>query len=248
MELVEWDARSYDSLPLPHLKWGEQVIGRLRLAGDETVADIGCGTGRDSERLLRLLPRGRVVAVDGSEQMLAQTRTRLAGDLDRVDVIWADLREPLVLPRPVDAVISVATLHWLPDHRLLFDGVARALRPGGHFVAEAGGYGNIATVQAVLAELGEDDGARVAQFATAEQTREHLAAAGFDEIHVRLVPDPVRLRPGGQFEEFLATVILPAVLRDLPQDRRQPFIKAIAERLNEPVIDYVRLQLRAVRP
>jgi trans-aconitate 2-methyltransferase len=248
MDLLEWNARSYDSLPLPHLRWGEGVIGQLKLTGDETVADVGCGTGRDAERLLRLLPRGRVLAVDGSEQMLAQLRTRLAGQLGRVDVLRADLRQPLVLPGPVDAVMSVATMHWLPDHDVLFRGVAGALRPGGQFVAESGGRGNIARVQAILASLGVDDGGDSDwQFAGPDETRARLAAAGFGQIDVRLVPDPVRLRPGAQLEEFLATVVLGAVLRELPEAERRPFVRTVAGRLDEPVIDYVRLQLSAIR-
>jgi trans-aconitate 2-methyltransferase len=113
-ELLEWDAQTYDSLPLPHERWGRGVIARLGLSGGETVADIGCGTGRDAGQLLGLLPRGRVIAVDGSEQMLAQLRARLAGDLNRVDIVPADLREPLSLPRPADAAMSVAALHWIP--------------------------------------------------------------------------------------------------------------------------------------
>ncbi len=247
-DLLEWDAQTYDSLPLPHVRWGAGVIGQLRLAGDETVADIGCGTGRDAGQLLRLLPRGRVLAVDGSQQMLAQLRTRLAGDLDRVDIVSADLREPLVLPRTADAAISVATLHWLPDHQLVFTGVANALRPGGRFVAEAGGPGNIASVQAVLDELGADDSAGTAQFAGAAETRTRLAAAGFAEIDVRVVADPVPLQPGEQIEAYLATVILGKVLRELPPGERRLFVNEVARRLPEPVIDYVRLQISAVRP
>jgi ubiquinone/menaquinone biosynthesis C-methylase UbiE len=79
MELLEWDAESYDVLPLPHKRWGPRTISRLRLAGDETVADIGCGTGRDAQHLLQLLPRGRVLAIDGSQQIEAYLDTVLFG-------------------------------------------------------------------------------------------------------------------------------------------------------------------------
>jgi trans-aconitate 2-methyltransferase len=247
MELLEWNARSYDSLPLPHLRWADGVIGQLDLAGDETVADIGCGTGRDAERLLALLPRGRVIAVDGSQQMLTQLRTRLAGRLDRVEVVRADLREPVALPGQADAAISVATLHWLPDHTVVFGSVARALRPGGRFVAEAGGAGCIARVRAILDDLGVGDASGAWQFAGADETRARLAGAGFEQIDVRVLPDPARLQPGAQLEEFLATVVLGVVLRDLPEAERGPFVHTVAQRLDEPVIDYVRLQFSAVR-
>ena len=248
MELLEWDARSYDALPLPHKRWGPAAIARLRLAGDETVADLGAGTGRDAGQLLAALPRGRVLAIDGSRQMLAQLRERLAGQLDRVRVLEADLREPLPVTEPVDAVLSVATLHWLPDHAQVFGSVAGLLRPGGQFVAEAGGEGNIATVRAALAELGADDGEDLWNFAGAAETRDRLAAAGFTGIEVGLVPDPARFESADQLEAFLATVVLGrAPARACPAAERRPFVRAVAARLDEPVVDYVRLQIRATR-
>lgn len=247
MELLEWDARSYDALSLPHKRWGPAAIARLRLAGGETVADLGAGTGRDAEQLLTALPRGRVLAIDGSQQMLAQLNDRLAGQLDRLRVLQADLREPLAVTEPVDAVLSVATLHWLPDHTQVFSSVAGILRPGGQFVAEAGGEGNIAGVREALAGLGADDGKDIWNFAGAAETRERLAAAGFTSIEVGLVPDPAHFESADQIEAFLATVVLGAHLRDLPSAERRPFVRAVAARLEAPVIDYVRLQISAVR-
>jgi trans-aconitate 2-methyltransferase len=62
----EWDAVAYDRLGSPMTRWGETVVGWLDLNGDERVLDAGCGTGRVTERLLERLPRGRVIALDGS--------------------------------------------------------------------------------------------------------------------------------------------------------------------------------------
>lgn len=62
----DWDAATYDRLASPMARWGEIVVGWLVLAGDESVLDAGCGTGRVTERLLERLPRGWVVALDGS--------------------------------------------------------------------------------------------------------------------------------------------------------------------------------------
>ena len=114
-------------------------------------------------------------------------------------------------------------------------------------MAEAGGAGNIASVRAALAELGADDGKGIWNFAGVDETRERLAAAGFTGIEVALVPDPARLESADQFEAFLATVILGVHLRDLPPAERRPFVRAVAARVPEPVVDYVRLQIRAVR-
>ena len=247
MQLLEWDASRYDQLPLPHQRWGRDTIHRLRLAGDETVMELGCGTGRDAELLLDALPDGRVVAVDGSEQMLAQLRHRLQNRLDRVTVVHADLRKPLTVDEPVDAVLSVATLHWLPDHDVLFQTVAAALRSGGRFVAEAGGAGNVDRVRAALRAVSGDDGGQVWNFAGIEQTTQRLRRAGFTGITVELVPDFAVFEHGEQFEAYLATVVLGAQLHALPADQHLPFIRAVVREMSEPVIDYVRLRIAATR-
>ena len=250
MELLEWNASVYDTLPLPHKRWGAAAIERLRLAGHETVVDFGCGTGRDAQRLLDALPSGRVVAIDGSRQMLEQLSARLGEQADRLRVVHADLREPLDLGEQADAALSVATLHWLPDHDVVFRSVARSLRPGGRFVAEAGGLGNVAEFRRAVAVVGGDTGDEFWNFADVETTVARLDAAGFTDLDVALVADPARLERGEQLEAFIATVLLGAQLRELPIGEQRPFVRAVADQLTragEPVIDYVRLQISAVR-
>ena len=62
----DWDAEAYDRLPIPMTRWGTEVVGWLDLAGDERVLDAGCGTGQVTRELLQRLPKGTVVALDGS--------------------------------------------------------------------------------------------------------------------------------------------------------------------------------------
>ncbi|MCA1834824.1 MAG: class I SAM-dependent methyltransferase [Actinobacteria bacterium] len=214
MQLLEWYARAYDELPLPHQRWGREAIRRLQLAGDETVMELGCGTGRDE----------------------------------------ADLRQALSQPElfdePVDAALSVATLHWLPDHDVVFQTVAAALSPGGRFVAEAGGAGNVDRVRAALRAVtgsSDGDGGQLWNFAGIEQTTRRLRRAGFTDITVELVPDSAALERGEQLEAYLAIVVLGAQLRELPARQRRSFVHAVARELGEPVIDYVRLRIDATR-
>ncbi|MDQ2788558.1 MAG: class I SAM-dependent methyltransferase [Pseudonocardiales bacterium] len=244
----EWDATTYDSLPLPHQRWGRGVLASLPLRGDERVLDVGAGTGRDTAALLERLPRGHVVAVDGSTAMLAQLRNRLAGvGPDRLTTLHTDLTAPLALAleEPVDAVFSVATLHWIPDHGSLFRSLAGVLRPGGLLRAEWGGAGNVANVEAVLVDLGLPRIGEACNFATADQTAERLAASGFTDIDVVCVPDPVRMESGAQFEAFLASVVLSAVLDSIPVGQRRQAVRAVAARLPERQVDYQRLQASA---
>jgi len=242
----DWDAATYDRIADPHARWGGTVLERLPLAGDETVLDAGCGSGRVTEQLLERLPHGRVIALDGSPAMIEQARARLARFDDRVTYLVADLREPLPLGQPVDAILSTATFHWLPDHPALFRHLAAVLRPAGRLVAQCGGAGNIASVQAVLATLG-DGWPGPWNFATPAETVERLVAAGFVDAQAWLQAEPTALKPGAPIEEFLRTVILGDHLDRLPEAERDAFVRAVAARLPEPQIDYVRLNFTARR-
>src|SRR5215207_514589 len=124
---VDWDAETYERVSDPQFEWGLEVLERLELAGDEHVMDAGCGSGRVTARLLKRLPRGRVIAVDASESMIEKAREKLG---DRVDYLVADLAE-LELSEPVDVVFSTATFHWISDHDRLFARLHDALVPGG---------------------------------------------------------------------------------------------------------------------
>lgn len=242
----EWDAASYDSLPLPHEMWGRRTLARLDLLGDERVLDAGCGTGRDTAALLDLLPHGRVVALDGSGRMLEQLRVRLAGRMDRVEVVQADLGKPLPIEGQVDAVFSVAAFHWVADHATLFTNLAAVLRPGGRLVSDCGGRGNVMAVNAAIAGVLGSQPA-VWEFAGVAETERRLLDAGFTDLDVRLRPDPARLEPGDQLHEYLTTVVLGSHLDRIPASEHETFVQAVASRLTEPVVDYVRLEISATR-
>jgi len=242
----DWDAATYDRVADPMTRWGTTVLDRLPLAGDETVLDAGCGTGRVTERLAERLPRGRVIALDGSPAMIAEARRRLDRFGARIEYVVADLGRPLPLDRPVDAILSTATFHWLPDHDTLFRNLAVVLRPGGRLVAQCGGDGNIASVRAALATIG-DGWLGPANFATAEATRDRLLAAGFVDVETWLNPEQAPLAPGEPLETFLATVVLGAHLERLPLDERAGFVHQVASRLPAAEIDYVRLNITALR-
>jgi trans-aconitate 2-methyltransferase len=223
---------------------GRAVLDRLELHGDERVLDAGCGTGRVTAALLDRLPRGEVVAVDGSPAMVAEARERLG---PRADVRVADLTE-LELEAPVDAILSTATFHWIADHDRLFERLFAALKPGGRLVAQCGGEGNVASVQAAIERVGEPALAGWSgpwNFASPEATAERLERLGFTEV--RTWPQSVRVEPD-DLREYLATVILGSHLERVPPERRDGFVEAVRAALPEPAIEYVRLNLLARRP
>jgi trans-aconitate 2-methyltransferase len=242
----EWDAHTHGTLPLPHEQWARRTLARLDLDGSETVLDAGCGTGRAADALLDALPSGRVIAVDGSVSKLETLRMRLADRLDRVTVVLADLTKPLPISDPVDAVVSVAAFRRIGDHQALFSQLAAVLKAGGQLVFECAGFGDSAWVNAALDTL-VDDIPDVWNLATAEETARRLAAAGFVDAEVALVPESARFDDPDALHRYLETVVLRAHLRRLRMDERDALVRAVAERLPEPVVDHVRLTVRARR-
>lgn len=244
--MTEWNATSYDDVAAPMTRWGTAVLERLALAGEERVLDAGCGTGQVTEQLAERLPRGRVVALDASAAMVEAARQRLARFGDRVEAVTADLGKPLPIQGEVDAVLSTATFHWVPDHDALFSNLAAVLRPGGQLVAQCGGAGNVADLLAVARDA-DPTFETIAHFETAERTAERLAAAGFVEIETWLSDEPTQFEPGPPFEAYLATVALREHALRLGERAGVAFIRSVAARLPDARVHYVRLNIVARR-
>jgi trans-aconitate 2-methyltransferase len=243
----EWDAGTYKRVSVPHEEWAEAVLGRLPLRGDETVLDAGCGTGRVTRMLIERLPEGRVIGVDGSQAMVAEVRKILRA---QDEAFAADLTQ-LELDAAVDAVISSAVFHWIKDHDALFARIRAALVPGGRFVAQCGGAGNIDELRETTRRLVAREpyaeylqgGEEPWHYAAPEETEARLRAAGFDQVHCSLQPWDVL--PPEPFE-FLRTICLGPFLDPLPEELRQPFVEDVLAAEATPLrLRYVRLNIDA---
>ena len=243
--MSDWDGATYDRIADPMARWGSAVLERLPLAGDETVLDAGCGSGRVTEELLERLPEGRVIAADAAPSMLVEARRRLARFGDRVRFLECDLGRPLPIDEPVDAVLSTATFHWVLDHDALFANLAAVLRPAGRLVAQCGGAGNVASVHAAAAEVLGDGWEGPWNFATPAETARRLEEAGFVDVETWLHDEPTPVEPGEPMETFLTTVILRNHIERVPEAERSAFVHRVAERLPGSTIDYVRLNILA---
>jgi trans-aconitate methyltransferase len=256
----EWDARAYHRLSDPQVEWGERVLDRLQLAGDELVLDAGCGTGRLTLSLARRLPSGSVVGVDLSGEMLRAARQTLESVAAPLSLVRADLLR-LPFRQAFDVVFSTATLHWVLDHEALFAELFSVLVPGGRLHAQCGGGPNLARIL--------DDAAAVMRtppfqqyfsawatpwnFADPHTAAERLRAAGFENVDVTLEAAPARFADEASYREFLARVVFRAHLQQLPDSAmRDAFLDAVlcgAASADSPLtLDYWRLNLSARRP
>jgi SAM-dependent methyltransferase len=243
-----WDTRAYEENGAFVHGLAGGVIEWLAAQPGERILDLGCGDGQLTQRIAA--SGAAVVGVDASPEMLAAARARgieaHEGSAERLP--FAD--------RSFDAVFSNAALHWVRGQDAMMVEVGRVLKPGGRFVAEMGGHGNIAAIRvalmAVLARHGygdREDG--VNYYPTPESYTRRLQRHGFQVRQMALIPRPTPLPESGM-TGWLRT-FRRGVLDGLPEALRETVIEETAALL-APALrdeeghwtgDYVRLRFIA---
>jgi trans-aconitate methyltransferase len=251
----------YHKVSGPQTSWGQKVLNRLALNGDERAIDAGCGSGRLTGELMERLPNGRLIAIDRSWNMLITARANLRPALgSRVSFVQVSLPD-LPFSGWADLVFSTATFHWVKDHPALFAGIWRTLRSNGRLHAQCGGGPNLRRAHQIAEQImhsGEfaryfEDWPGPWEFANAEVTADRLHRAGFTEIDTSLEDAPTTLATEADYREFVTTVIYHTHLERLPDAAsRLTFIDRVtALAAVEPVpftLDYWRLNLSARKP
>jgi SAM-dependent methyltransferase len=235
-----WDPSEYarNASFVPVL--GAPLLELLAATNEERVLDLGCGEGSLTQRVMDT--GATVVGIDASPEMVAAAVAR------GVDARVGDATA-LTFEAEFDAVLSNAVLHWIADQDAVADGVRRALKPGGRFVAEFGGFGNVAAIGGVVSALRYRSGLALAQpwyYPTPEQHQDLLLRHGFAVEKLEWFPRMTRLDSG--IADWLRTFG-----RELMVDAPDGLAEE-AERLLEPwlrrpdgvwYLDYLRLRFVA---
>jgi len=228
---------------------GMPVVELLAPQAGERILDLGCGDGALTEKLVAM--GCAVIGVDGSAQQIAaaQARGLNARVMDG---------ERLTFENEFDAVFSNAALHWMKRADDVIGGVWRALKPGGRFIAECGGFGCVRIIEraltAALSRRGVDGAAANPwYFPTTEDYGGRLQARGFAVRYIALIPRPTPL-PGditGWLETFAEsfTAVLPATERAAFIDEVRDALRPdLCDAAGNWTADYVRLRFAADKP
>jgi trans-aconitate methyltransferase len=241
-----WNPTTYAEIGAFVPTLGAGVFEWLDPQPGERILDLGCGDGQLTAKIVA--SGAHVAGVDASPEMVESARRR------GIDARVCNA-EALPFHAEFDAVFSNAALHWVRGQDAMLAGVKRALRPGGRFVAEMGGHGNVAAIlvalTAVLQRYGlADRESGVNYYPSAQGYRARLEKHGFAVEEIQLIPRPTPLPSG--MHAWLKT-FRRGVLEAIPEELRQTVVDETVALL-APVLrdeagnwtgDYIRLRFIA---
>lgn len=250
---AEWNSKLYDAKHDFVWKFGSDVVSLLDPQAGERILDVGCGTGHLTSQIAE--SGGRVTGVDRSAEMV--TAARLAYPHLKFEI--ADARR-LSFREEFDAVFSNATLHWIHEPELVLQGVWKALRPGGRFVAEFGGHKNIRAMQdafdRALVEIGAAKPGEVQPwyYPSVSEYSALVERNGFEVRLITLFDRPTGLADGAAGMRNWIVMFGADYLAKAGDPKREEFLRRVEEMLRPKLFrdgqwwaDYRRLRLVAYK-
>ncbi len=233
---IHWDAAVYAQHSEAQFSWARETIAKLGLKGHEHLIDLGCGDGKVSAYLAERLPRGAVLGLDNSEEMIDLAgRTFPPSRYPNLSFRYMDVCNIDVQQR-FDIAFSNAALHWVKDHRPVLAGVRQCLSPGGRLLFQMGGKGNAQEVGLALLEIISRPPWQPYfteipipfRFFEPGEYRDLLNEAVLEAVRVELIPK-VMVQPGRDaLAGWLRSTWLPFTQR-VPKQRREDFIDDLVE-------------------
>lgn len=249
----KWDPEFYEAKHAVVFKAAADLVDLLAPAANERILDLGCGTGQLTSDIAQ---RGaRVIGIDPSQEMIDQAQKNFPD-------VWFEVGDATVFQtaQPFDAVFSNAVLHWIKRPADAIGRVWDALRPGGRFVAEFGGKGNIARIVAAA------QGALTAQgrlvlgdntpwyFPSVSEYTTLLEAQGFEVTLAQLFDRPTKLEGHAGMRNWI-TQFGSHFIDDLDDAERDDFFARVEATLRPALFrdgawtaDYRRLRFVAIKP
>ena len=243
-----WDPLAYEKNGAFVHALAGGVLEWLNAQPGEFILDLGCGDGQLTQRIAAI--GAHVLGADASAEMVAAAREL------GIEAEQAKAEELPFRNATFDAVFSNAALHWVRDQDGMMAQVHRVLKPGGRFVAEMGGHGNVAAIHVALMATLERHGfgdleRGVNYYPSANSYTERLKKHGFRVEQMALIPRPTKLPETGM-EGWLRT-FRRGVLEGMPEDTREAVVKetiqilapALRDEEGNWIADYVRLRFVA---
>ncbi|MGO8765922.1 MAG: class I SAM-dependent methyltransferase [Limisphaerales bacterium] len=234
---AKWNAADYAANSVVQQTWARELIARLQLRGHERILDVGCGDGKVTAEIAQAVPRGAVIGVDASPEMIAfAQKTFPKKKFHHLEFHVMDARE-IKFAKPFDFIFSNAALHWVDDHQKFLRGAASVLKAGGRLIVSCGGKGN---AQDVFVALRPEMRSRRWRaffrkiprpyfFHRPAEYEKWLPKNGFRIHDLKLAPKDATYPGEEGFAAWLRTTWIPYV-QCVPENAREEFIAAVTRR------------------
>jgi len=227
--MYQWNAADYAKHSQGQERWAQELLSNIELLDDEHVLDIGCGDGRTTAAIARHVPKGDVIGVDLSQDMIMHARDAFK-TVSNLSFQQADAAK-LPFDSQFTFIFSNATLHWVRDHCPVLAGISRALKPHGRVLAQMGGKGNGETVIAAFEEVMQRDRwhhyfvgfESTYGFHDPDDYRQWLHEAGLTPTVCKLIPKDMIHASVAEFSAWVRTAWLPYT-SPVPAELREQFI------------------------
>lgn len=257
-----WNSKEYLKYSSIQYKWAQELIGKLYLAGDESILDIGCGDGKVTALIHSHLNNGHITGIDSSPDMINLAKKTFPPlKYPNLSFVLLDATK-LDFRNQFDIIFSTATLHWVKDHLSVLRGVKRSLRKSGRILFQMGGKGNAQDIIAIVNKLITTDKYRSYfkdfsfpyNFYSPVDYKQWLNKAELSPKRIELIPKDMIQKGKEEFRGWIRTTWLPYTER-IPENMRELFISDIIESYSKrfPIdangyfyIKMVRLEVEAI--
>ena len=252
----KWNPEAYERSSSEQKKWAEEAISKIRINGNERVLDIGCGDGKITAYIASLLPKGSVVGIDNSAEMISFAQSKFPqSNWPNLSFQYGDATD-LRYEDEFDLVVSFACLHWILDQISVLKGIKRSLKFKGKLLVQFGGRGNVGEVlEAVNKKISEDKWARYFKdftfpygFFGVEEYKSWLDEVGLRAVRVELIPKDMVQSGIEGLACWIESTWLPYIVR-IPNGLQHNFIHEVAEDYvsTHPLDNYGQVHVRMVR-
>ena len=242
MTTYSWNAKDYEKNSGAQQKWARELIAHLNLTGVEDILDLGCGDGKVTEEIARLVADGSVVGVDNSTQMIDLAKEKYSQSKHLNLSFQVMDASYLSFEGCFDVVFSNAVLHWVKNHKPVIDGVYKSLKVGGKILLRMGGKGDAEGILSIINEVKASD--KWAQYFTGfefpytflgvDDYHVLLKEAGFSINRVELIPKDMTHDGKSGLEGWVRTTWLPYTGR-IPKEKREVFIEEVCSKYLDKV-------------
>jgi len=245
--MQQWNPSDYEKNSSAQERAALTLLSKLDLKGDEQILDIGCGDGKITLKMAAMVPRGRVLGIDSSKEMIAFARRRISSpsiSSSSYANISFETRDALNLnySNEFDLVTSFACLHWIKDHLAVLKGIERSLKYGGWMIIQCRGRseGTDGDIFSMAREIIRSErwhkyfrGYSNSQGTYGpEEYHAWLDQAGLEELKANLTIKDLVLPGRAGLEGFIRTTWL-SVTERIPEDTRPQFINEITDKYLE---------------